>query len=120
LVARSQRDCVAGVGEGLSDIEGVVSTLFLIRYQTVIASKKETNFASEFSSVSLVHTMETNTDRQFFEVCPFIFDPCSQKRRNRFVILPIFDCRHLSGSQDERGPDELSSDSGSLHRHLPT
>ena len=51
----------------------MVSTLFLIRYQTAIASSRETNFAPQFSSVSLVHRMETNIERQFFEVCPFIF-----------------------------------------------
>ena len=62
-----------GVGEGLSETEGVVSTFFLIRYQTAIASSRETSFARQFSSVSLVHRMETNTERQFFEVCPFIF-----------------------------------------------
>ncbi len=50
-----------------------VSTFFLIRYQTVIASSRETNFARQFSSVSLVHRMETNIERQFFEVCSFIF-----------------------------------------------
>src|SRR4030095_14506021 len=44
-----------------------------MRYQTVIASSRETNFARQFSSVSLVHKMETNIERQFFEVCPFIF-----------------------------------------------
>ena len=39
----------------------------------MIASTTETNFARQFSSVSLVHKMETNIERQFFEVCPFIF-----------------------------------------------
>ncbi len=50
-----------------------MATFCLIRYQTMIASTTETNFARQFSSVSLVHRMETNTERQFFEVCPFIF-----------------------------------------------
>jgi len=68
-----QRVSLTGVGEGLSETEGVVSTFFLIRYQTASASSKETNFARQFSSVSLVHRMETNTERQFFEVCPSIF-----------------------------------------------
>jgi hypothetical protein len=45
---------------------------FLIRYQTVVASTKEINFARQFSSVNLVHRTETNIARQFFEVCPFI------------------------------------------------
>ena len=39
----------------------------------MIASTTETNFARQFSSVSLVHKMETNIERQFFELCPFIF-----------------------------------------------
>jgi hypothetical protein len=45
---------------------------FLIRYQTVVASTREINFARQFSSVNLVHKTETNIARQFFEVCPFI------------------------------------------------
>ena len=68
-----QRVSVTDVGEGLPETEDVVSTFFLIRYQTATASSRETNFARQFSSVSLVHRMETNIERQFFEVCPFIF-----------------------------------------------
>lgn len=45
---------------------------FLIRYQTVVASTREINFARQFSSVSLVHRTETNVARQFFEVSLFI------------------------------------------------
>ena len=45
---------------------------FLIKYQTVVASTREINFARQFSSVNLVHRTETNIARQFFEVCPFI------------------------------------------------
>jgi hypothetical protein len=62
-----------GVGEGLSEIEDIVPTFLLIRYQTVIASSRESNFARQFSSVSLVHKMETNIERQFFEFCSFMF-----------------------------------------------
>ena len=54
------------------DGDGVVSMFFLIRYQTVVASRRPINFARQFSSVSLVHRTETNIARQFFEVCPFI------------------------------------------------
>ena len=72
-MACPQRVSVTGVEEGLSDTEGVVvSTFFLIRYQTIIASTTETNFARQCSSVSLVHRMETNIERQFFEVCSFM------------------------------------------------
>lgn len=45
---------------------------FLIRYQTVVATRIDTNFARQFFSVSLVHRTETNLARQFFEVRPFI------------------------------------------------
>ena len=69
---RRQRVSVTGVGEGLSDDESVVVMFFLIRYQTVVASTREINFARQFSSVNLVHRTETNIARQFFEVCPFI------------------------------------------------
>ena len=62
-----------GIRVGFSDTDGVVSTFFSIRYQTIIANSRETNFARQFSSVSLVHRIETNIERQFFEVCRFIF-----------------------------------------------
>ena len=45
---------------------------FLIRNQSVIASRRDINFARQFSSVSLVHRMETNIAPQFFEVGRFI------------------------------------------------
>src|SRR2546421_5992748 len=37
---------------------------FLIRYHTVVASRRLINFARQFSSVSLVHRTETNIARQ--------------------------------------------------------
>ena len=45
---------------------------FLIRNQSVIASRRDINFARQFSSVSLVHRMETNIAPQFFEVGRFM------------------------------------------------
>jgi hypothetical protein len=54
---------------------------FLIRYQTVVASTREINFARQFSRVNLVHRTETNIARQFFEVCPFII-PVQQSFRD--------------------------------------
>ncbi len=92
-VACPSRVSVTGVGEGRSVTEGVVSTFFLIRYQTAIASSRETNFARQFSSVSWVHRMETNTERQFFEVCPSIFpsklicDACRLIAMNPTIVL---------------------------------
>ena len=71
-VCDPQRVSVLGVGEGLSEGEEVVARFCLIRYQTMIASTTETSFARQFSSVSLVHKIETNIERQFFEVCPFM------------------------------------------------
>ena len=67
-----QRVSVTSAGENVSDGEGVGVMLFLMRYQIVIATRREINFARQFSSVSLVHRTETNIARQFFEVCPFI------------------------------------------------
>ena len=55
---------------------------FLMRYQIVIATRREINFARQFSSVSLVHRTETNIARQFFEVCPFIIGVQQISARN--------------------------------------
>src|SRR5205823_7700528 len=38
---------------GLSDGEGVVATFFLIRYQSIIASRSEINFARQFFRISV-------------------------------------------------------------------
>jgi hypothetical protein len=67
-----QRVSVTGAGEDVSGGESVGVMFFLMRYQIVIATRREINFARQFSSVSLVHRTETNIARQFFEVCPFI------------------------------------------------
>src|SRR5439155_5172131 len=48
-----QRVSVIGVPDGLSDGEGVVATFFLIRYQSVVASRREINFARQFFRISL-------------------------------------------------------------------
>ena len=69
---RHQRVSVTGAGEDFSDGESVGVMFFLMRYQIVVASSREINFSRQFCSVSLVHRMETNIERQFFEVCPFI------------------------------------------------
>jgi len=45
---------------------------FLIRYQSIVATRRDINLARQFSSVSLVHRTETNIARQFFEVRLFI------------------------------------------------
>src|SRR5262245_55341202 len=44
---------VMGTGDGLSDGEGVVATFFLIRYQSVVASRREINFARQFFRIRL-------------------------------------------------------------------
>jgi hypothetical protein len=41
---------------------------FLMRYQTVVATRREINLARQFCRVSLVHRMETNVAGQFFKV----------------------------------------------------
>ena len=66
-IKRVQRVSVTGAGEDLSDGEDVVSTFFLIRYQSVIASRTDINFARQFSRVSLARRTESNFARQFFE-----------------------------------------------------
>ena len=52
-LSRPQRVSVTGAGEDVSDGEGVVATFFLIRYQTIVASSTDINFARQFSEVSL-------------------------------------------------------------------
>jgi hypothetical protein len=49
-----------------------VATFCLMRYQTMIARTRETNFGRQFSSVSLVHRMETKIARQLLEGRRFI------------------------------------------------
>jgi len=46
-LSQPQRVCLTGVGDGLSDGEGVVATFFLISYQSVLASRIEINFARQ-------------------------------------------------------------------------
>jgi hypothetical protein len=67
-----QRVSVIGVPDGLSDGEGVVATFFLIKYQTVIASRREISFARQFSKVSLTNRIEINFSRQVFGISLFI------------------------------------------------
>src|SRR5947207_502582 len=71
-----QRVSVIGVPDGLSDGEGVVATFFLIRYQSVVASRREINFA-----------------RQFFRISLFIFgvqqdfrDPLAERLRSEIAL----------------------------------
>ena len=63
-----QRVSVIGVPDGLSDGEGVVATFFLIKYQSIVASKREISLARQFSSVSLTNRIEINFARQFFGI----------------------------------------------------
>jgi len=58
--------------DGVSDGEGVVSMFFLMRYQSVVASRREINLARQFCRVSLACRTESNFARQFFEVSLFI------------------------------------------------
>src|SRR5215475_15955199 len=44
---------VIGAGDGLSDGEGVVATFFLMRNQSVVARRREINFARQFFRISL-------------------------------------------------------------------
>ena len=57
---RLQRVSVIGVLDRLSDGAGLVARFFFIRYQTIIASKREISLARQFSKVNLVNRMEIN------------------------------------------------------------
>src|SRR5947199_3258914 len=50
---KSYRVSVTCARYGLSDGKGVVATFFLIRYQSVVASRREINFARQFFRISL-------------------------------------------------------------------
>jgi hypothetical protein len=45
-----------------------VAMFFAMRYQTVIASRRDINLARQFCRVILVHRMETNVARQLLQV----------------------------------------------------
>jgi hypothetical protein len=61
-----------GVPDGLSDGEDVVATFFLIKYQSIVASRREISFARQFSRVSLTNRTEMNFARHFFGTGLFI------------------------------------------------
>jgi hypothetical protein len=67
-----QRVSVIGVKDGPSDGEAVVVTFFLIKYQSIVASRREISFARQFSRVSLTNRIEINFVRQFFGITFFI------------------------------------------------
>ena len=71
-LSRAHRLSVTGAGDGFSNGEDVIVMFFLIRYQSIVASKTEINFARQFSRVSLVRRMEINFVRQLFDVSFFI------------------------------------------------
>jgi hypothetical protein len=66
------RVSVIGVLDGLSDGAGLVVTFFFIRYQTIIASRREISLARQFSRVNLVNRMEINFARHCFGTGLFI------------------------------------------------
>jgi hypothetical protein len=67
-----QRVSVIGVLDGVSDGAGLVATFFSIRYQTIIASRREISLARQFSRVNLVNRMEINFARHCFGTGFFI------------------------------------------------
>jgi hypothetical protein len=67
-----QRVSEIGVRDGLSDGEGIVATFFLIKYQIIVASRRDISFARQFSSVSLTNKTEINFAAKFFAVGLFI------------------------------------------------
>src|SRR5207237_1941903 len=75
-VKQRQRLCVTGAGDGLSDGEGVVATFFLIRYQSVVASRREINFARQFFRISLF----------IFAVQQDFRDPLTERLRSEIAL----------------------------------
>jgi hypothetical protein len=57
---------------------------FLIKYQSIVASSKETSFARQFCRVSLTNRTEINFARQFFGVGLFIIS-VQQNFRDRLA-----------------------------------
>jgi hypothetical protein len=70
---RFQRVSVTRSGEDFPDGEGLVSMFFLIRYQTVVASRRLINFARQLCSrVTLVRMMASSFARHFLQAGVFI------------------------------------------------
>jgi hypothetical protein len=65
---RLQRVCETAAAEKCSNGDDVGAMFFLMRYQTVAASRREINLARQFCRVNLVHRMEINVARHPFEV----------------------------------------------------
>src|SRR4029077_6971252 len=76
LTSQNQRVSVIGDGDGLSDGEGVVATFFLIRYQSVVASRREINFARQFFRISLF----------IFAVQQDLRDPLAKGLRSKIAL----------------------------------
>ena len=77
-----QRVSVTRSGEDFPDGEGVVSMFFLIRYQTVVASRRLINFARQlFSKVTLVRMTASSFARHFLEARVFIICCAAKFRR---------------------------------------
>src|SRR5437016_4030945 len=80
-----QRVSVIGVPDGLSDGEGVVATFFLIRYQRVVASRREINFARQFFRISLFIIAVQQNFRDALPECfwsKIALDPAPVTNRN--------------------------------------
>src|SRR6266852_2941449 len=71
-----QRVSVIGGPDGLSDGEGVVATFFLIRYQSVVASRREINFARQFFRINLF----------IFAVQQNLRDPLAKGLRSKIAL----------------------------------
>ena len=87
---------------------------FLIRYQSIVASRREINFARQFSRVSLVRRTKSTFAPQPFDVCLFGSKSSNSRRSSpltgfesvlsRLALMPCF-----IGSRYEVGRDVLSS-----------
>jgi hypothetical protein len=91
FISRSQRVSVTGAGENVSDGEGVGVMFFLMRYQIVIATRREINFARQFCSVSLIETPKRLPAWAAYYKCRF--RSCKFRARKRSTFRQFLRCK---------------------------
>src|SRR5262245_51793771 len=100
---------VMGTGDGLSDGKGVVATFFLIRYQSVVASRREINFARQFFRIRLF----------IFAVQQYLRDPLAESLWSEIALnstpMTNGNITRLFGDDDRHGVRLFSnSEPGSM------
>ena len=98
LRTKIHRSSETPVSEELPGCQNVVLIFFLMRYHTVVATRREINLARQFCRVSLVHRTETNFARQPFVVIRLLPDS-AQRLRQRWNVSVIYRCSFLNRSR---------------------